>query len=136
MVFGNQSTNTWFLCFVGLGNALDEFRLILSKSPLVYSTLSSCLLLLLNFVSKVLILRKRLLRFNKKKMVEEPSIKGRFGWTTFDGDKHVPHLYQEKDEKVFSLRMVDWDLFKEITKSLPPQVVTFFKVFDYFLTFK
>ncbi len=54
--------------------------------------------------------------------MDEPSIKGRFGWMTFDTDKHIPYLFRNQDEKFFSSRIVDAILFIDVRKLLHKKI--------------
>jgi hypothetical protein len=65
--------------------------------------------------------------------MDKPSIKGRFGWMTFDRDKHIPYLFRNQDEKFFCSRIVDAILFIDLRKLLSPKISSLSKVRHFFL---
>jgi hypothetical protein len=65
--------------------------------------------------------------------MDKPSNKDRFGWMTFDKDKHIPYLIRNQDEKFFCRRIVDENLFKDLRKLLPHKIRSRVKVRHFLL---
>ena len=61
--------------------------------------------------------------------MDEASIKGRFGWMTFDCNKYIPYLLRNQDEKFFCLQIVEANLFKDLLKLLPTEIGSFYQVY-------